>query len=174
MCNNNRKLTVYVSYSLTASWKPNSTTCSWLIARLSKSSSSLSCDSVLAMIFRSAIRTKSPRLATRVEMCSCFSLVSSAPYRDNVYLSSLFLLSSLSHKVSSTSIKAIVSMLTCVSVSCRLVTILSLSSVRMRCSVALRSLSFLSIKKPGSFSSGDGGALWSSNCSTGMLTNTHS
>lgn len=64
-------------------------------------------------------------------------------------------------------------MLTCVSASCRLVTILSLSSVRMRCSVALRSLSFLSIKKPGSFSSGEGGALWSSNCSTGMLKNTH-
>lgn len=64
-------------------------------------------------------------------------------------------------------------MLTCVSASCRLVTILSLSSMRMWCNVALRSLSFLSIKKPGSFSSGDGGALWSSNCSTGMLLNTH-
>lgn len=64
---------------LTASWKLKSATCSWLIAVLSKSSSSLSWDRVLAIIFLSAILTKSPRLATSVEICWCFSLVSSDP-----------------------------------------------------------------------------------------------
>lgn len=58
---------------------------------------------------------------------------------------------------------------TCASASIRLATTLPPSSVRMWCSVALRSLSFRSMKKPESFSSGDGGALWSSKFSTGML-----
>lgn len=39
------------------------------MAALSKSSSSLSWESVLAMIFLSAMRTKSARLTTRAEMC---------------------------------------------------------------------------------------------------------
>lgn len=58
---------------------------------------------------------------------------------------------------------------TCASASIRLATTLSPSSVRMWCSVARLSLSFRSMKKPESFSSGDGGALWSSKFSTGML-----
>lgn len=58
---------------------------------------------------------------------------------------------------------------TCVIASIRLPTTLSWSSVRMRFRVARLSLSFRSIKKPVSFSSGDGGALWSSKFSTGML-----
>lgn len=72
---------VFLRWTLTASWKPNSTTCSWLMATLSKSSSSLSWESVLAMIFLSAIRTKSARLTTRVEMCCGFSFISSEPWR---------------------------------------------------------------------------------------------
>ena len=46
------------------------------MAVLSKSSSSLSWERVLAMIFLSAMRTKSPRLTTRVEICWCLNLVS--------------------------------------------------------------------------------------------------
>lgn len=68
-----------VGQTLTASWNPNSATCSWLIAVLSKSSSSLSWERAPAIIFLSAILTKSPRLVTSVEMCWCFSLVSSEP-----------------------------------------------------------------------------------------------
>lgn len=59
--------------------------------------------------------------------------------------------------------------LTCPSASIRFATTLSWSSVMMRCSVARLSLSFRSMKKPESFSSGEGGALWSSKFSTGML-----
>lgn len=58
---------------------------------------------------------------------------------------------------------------TCVRASIRLATTLSRSSVRMRCSVALLSLSLRSRKNPESFSSGEGGALWSSKFSTGIL-----
>lgn len=64
---------------LTASWKPKSTTCTWLMPWLSKSSSSFSLDSVVAMIFRSVDLTNSLRLAMRVVICSHFSLGSSGP-----------------------------------------------------------------------------------------------
>lgn len=50
---------------------------------LSKSSSSFSFDSVVAMIFRSVDLTNSLRLAMRVVMCSHFSFGSSAPCEQN-------------------------------------------------------------------------------------------
>ena len=174
---------------LTASWKPNSTTCNWLMAVLSKSSSSLSWERVLAMIFLSAMRTKSPRLTTRVETCWCFSLVTSEPcdQRDEpargwergrakeergskqyYYYFTCYISFDDSLGLNGKWLTGEVSV-TCERASMRLATTLSLSSVRMRCRVALLSLSFLSMKNPESFSSGEGGALWSSKFSTGML-----
>lgn len=69
--------------ALTASWKPKRTTCTWLMPWLSKSSSSFSFDSVVAMIFRSVDLTNSLRLAMRVVMCSHLSFGSSAPWKWN-------------------------------------------------------------------------------------------
>lgn len=69
---------------LTASWKPKSTTWTWLMPWLSKSSSSFSLDSVVAMIFRSVVLTNSLRLAMRVVICSHLSLGSSAPCESNL------------------------------------------------------------------------------------------
>lgn len=67
------------NFILTASWKLKSTTWTWLMPWLSKSSSSFSFDSVVAMIFRSVDLTNSLRLVMRVVMCSHFSLGSSGP-----------------------------------------------------------------------------------------------